>query len=90
MNENEEIVNQFIKTLRKSPRHEGVLNPWWEVDVASAGRSGWNEVSHKELTSQRYTIANIFRRLSQKDDPWKGIGRHASPLQKKMEHLPKH
>ncbi len=30
----------------------------------------WDELSESGLTSQRYTVKNIFRRLGQKDDPW--------------------
>ena len=35
----------------------------------------WREVN-ASMHSQRYRIANIFRRLGQKDDPWKDIARH--------------
>jgi bifunctional non-homologous end joining protein LigD len=40
----------------------------------------WDEVADPKLTAQRYTLRNIFRRLAQKDDPWKGIARRASSL----------
>lgn len=33
----------------------------------------WDELGASDLTSSRYTIKNIFRRLSQKDDPWSDI-----------------
>ncbi|MDT8430196.1 MAG: hypothetical protein RQ746_01545 [Bacteroidales bacterium] len=33
----------------------------------------WNEVHDKELHPQKYTMQNIFRRLSQKEDPWKNM-----------------
>ena len=35
----------------------------------------WKEVN-SSMHSQRYRIANIFRRLGQKDDPWKDMARH--------------
>lgn len=35
----------------------------------------WNEVHDKELHPQKYTMQNIFRRLSQKEDPWKNMHR---------------
>jgi bifunctional non-homologous end joining protein LigD len=35
----------------------------------------WDELAASDLTSSRYTIKNIFRRLSQKEDPWSDIGR---------------
>lgn len=40
----------------------------------------WDEVSSSELHPRRYTIENIFRRLAQKEDPWKGMGRHSRSL----------
>jgi bifunctional non-homologous end joining protein LigD len=33
----------------------------------------WEELAHKELTSQSYTIKNIFSRLESMEDPWKDI-----------------
>lgn len=33
----------------------------------------WSELKNKELTSQTYTIKNIFDRLDNMDDPWKDI-----------------
>lgn len=40
----------------------------------------WDELGDRALTPQRYTIANLFRRLAQKPDPWRDIARHAQPL----------
>lgn len=37
----------------------------------------WDELGAGDLHPRRYTIANILRRLGQKDDPWTGIRRHA-------------
>mgnify|MGYP005838466579 CR=1 FL=1 len=37
----------------------------------------WSEISDSELSPQKYTIENIFRRLSQKDDPWADFYKHA-------------
>lgn len=37
----------------------------------------WNEVQDKELQPQKYTMQNIFRRLSQKEDPWKNMHKKA-------------
>jgi len=39
----------------------------------------WHELS-KLSTSQHYTIKNIFRRVSQKEDPWKNMYKHACSL----------
>ncbi len=53
---------------------------------------GWDELSDPDLNSQSYNIKNIFRRLSQKKDPWKGTGNQAFSLisaQKELEKLKK-
>jgi len=34
---------------------------------------GWDELHDSELHSKSYTIENIFRRLGQKEDPWKSF-----------------
>lgn len=33
----------------------------------------WSEINSKDFDPQKYTINNIFRRLGQKEDPWKNI-----------------
>ncbi|OPX70999.1 MAG: ATP-dependent DNA ligase [Methanoregulaceae archaeon PtaB.Bin009] len=40
----------------------------------------WDELSHESLVSASYTIRNIFRRLGQKEDPWKDIFSHRQSL----------
>jgi bifunctional non-homologous end joining protein LigD len=40
----------------------------------------WKELGDSSLKPDTYTIRNVFRRLSQKEDPWKGIGRHARSI----------
>jgi bifunctional non-homologous end joining protein LigD len=40
----------------------------------------WDEVGKRDFEPGRYTVRNIFRRLSRKGDPWEDIGRHASSL----------
>lgn len=47
----------------------------------------WDELNDKEINSQSYNIKNIFRRLSQKDDPWKGIGRRGQSIKKAKKRL---
>jgi bifunctional non-homologous end joining protein LigD len=47
----------------------------------------WDELSDGDLTARSYTIRNIFRRLGQKGDPWKGLGRHARSLQEPARRL---
>jgi bifunctional non-homologous end joining protein LigD len=41
----------------------------------------WAELDDPKLEPQRYTIRNVFRRLSRKRDPWAEIGRHARALE---------
>jgi bifunctional non-homologous end joining protein LigD len=40
----------------------------------------WDEVKDKELNPQKYTISNIFYRISQKQDPWKEMSKNAVDL----------
>jgi len=47
----------------------------------------WDELRDKDVTSQSYTMKNIFRRLSHKQDPWRGIGRKTHSLSKAKQRL---
>jgi bifunctional non-homologous end joining protein LigD len=47
----------------------------------------WTELDRPGLHSKSYCAANIFRRLAQKDDPWKAIGKRAQSLRKPMQIL---
>ena len=47
----------------------------------------WNELDDASLGPRRYTIANLFRRLGQKRDPWAAIERHQRPLAAARERL---
>ncbi len=49
----------------------------------------WDELDKKGLNSQSYTIKNIFKRLSQKDDPWKSFKKKATTLDNSIEKLNK-
>lgn len=40
----------------------------------------WDELDDRNLHSRSYTIKNIFRRLGQKNDPWKNINHRARSL----------
>jgi bifunctional non-homologous end joining protein LigD len=42
----------------------------------------WHELD-EGVTSQSYNMGNLFKRLSKKGDPWKGIMDDARPLPKK-------
>lgn len=37
----------------------------------------WKEALSSDMTPQKYTVANIFRRMSRKEDPWADIRNHA-------------
>ncbi len=37
----------------------------------------WSELGRSDLGPRSYTIENIFRRLGNKEDPWRAMGRHA-------------
>lgn len=40
----------------------------------------WDELSDSKLRSDHYTILNIFKRLGQKEDPWKDFFKHKTSL----------
>lgn len=40
----------------------------------------WEELAHGELDPRACTLKNLFRRLGQKDDPWREIDRHRCRL----------
>jgi bifunctional non-homologous end joining protein LigD len=40
----------------------------------------WDEIGARDMSSERYTLGNIFRRLRQRDDPWRSMARHARSL----------
>jgi len=46
----------------------------------------WDELSSSGMGPRRYTLSSVFRRLGQKQDPWRGMDGHArsidSPRQK--------
>jgi len=72
----------FVDTVRNSYGHTLVapysLRPLPGAPVATP--VSWSEVRKKSLTPHRYTLANIFRRLAQKKDPWRAMRRHARDL----------
>jgi bifunctional non-homologous end joining protein LigD len=47
----------------------------------------WDELSDPNLHSQSYSVKNVFRRLGQKEDPWKGYMRHARSLSEPRHRL---
>jgi bifunctional non-homologous end joining protein LigD len=49
-------------------------------DAPVATPIDWTELKKSQLNPQTYNLNNIFRRLSQKDDPWKDIFRKRNRL----------
>lgn len=49
----------------------------------------WEELKDRRLYSARYSISNIFRRLGQREDPWREITRHGRTLNKPRRRLDK-
>lgn len=47
----------------------------------------WDELGKSDLHPRRYTVRNIQRRLGQREDPWKAMGRHARGLSGPREAL---
>lgn len=47
----------------------------------------WNELDRGDLGPRSYTVSNIFRRLSQKEDPWRGIDRRTGSVAGLRERL---
>lgn len=47
----------------------------------------WNELSRGSLRSANYNTRNLFRRLANLDDPWKGMGRSARSLEEPRQRL---
>jgi len=47
----------------------------------------WGEIGASGLSSRRYTVSNIFRRLSQKVDVWRDIDRHAAGIERPEERI---
>lgn len=41
----------------------------------------WDALGASGMSPRRYTIRNLFRRMSRKEDPWKGMGRRARALE---------
>jgi bifunctional non-homologous end joining protein LigD len=49
----------------------------------------WDELGDTQLDSRRFTMQNIFRRLGQKDDPWKGMMSEARGIKEPRQRLQK-
>lgn len=81
----------FLDTARNSFGQTGVMPyaPRAIEEAPVATPLEWDELDQADLGPQKYKIKNIFRRLSQKDDPFKNFYRHAYSLKGKTELLGK-
>lgn len=88
----DDLTVEFSKVERKGRLFLDVLrNGPAQTEVAAYGvraRPGapvatpleWDEVKDSGLTADRWTVRNLFRRLSRRDDPWAHVDRDARPL----------
>jgi bifunctional non-homologous end joining protein LigD len=72
----------FIDYLRNAYAQTGVA-PYSvraKAGAPVAAPLDWDELNRKELTSCSYNLRNIFKRLGQKQDPWREIDRSAGSI----------
>ena len=91
MRKNKRGGRLFLDYLRNSYAQTSVapyaLRP--NSGAPAATPISWEELKAKDLGSHTYTIENIFRRLGQKDDPWKNIRRYAGTMENARVQLQK-
>lgn len=83
----------FLDYLRNSYAQHGVAPYTLRAKSGApvATPLDWSELGDHDLHSQSYTIKNVFRRLGQKEDPWKDMMDNARSLGEargKLEKLP--
>ena len=72
----------FLDTMRNAYAQHAVA-PYGVRDRERAPVAvplDWDEATASSFDPQRVTVRNVFRRLSQKDDPWDGMARRARSL----------
>jgi bifunctional non-homologous end joining protein LigD len=72
----------FIDCLRNAYAQHGIA-PYAVRAIAAAPVATpleWDEIGDRTLHAQRYTVRNLFRRLSRRADPWRDMARHAASL----------
>jgi bifunctional non-homologous end joining protein LigD len=47
----------------------------------------WSELDRSGVGPKNFTVANLFRRLGQRDDPWRGAWRKARSLDRPLDRL---
>ncbi|MBX3049516.1 MAG: DNA ligase D [Anaerolineales bacterium] len=90
--EDSKFTTQFRKEKRKGRVFlDHLRNRYGHTSVAPytlrakpgapvAAPLSWDELDNPDLTSQSFTIANIFSRLEQGGDPWKDFFKFKAPL----------
>lgn len=77
----------FVDTLRNAYAQHGVapyaLRARKTAPVATP--VDWEELGH--VTPQKYTLRNVFRRMSRKTDPWIDIAQHAASVSRARKKL---
>jgi bifunctional non-homologous end joining protein LigD len=88
----EHLTTEFSKADRKGRLYLDVArNGHAQTEVAAYGVRGlpgapvatpleWDEVGRRDLTSRKWTIRNLFRRLARRPDPWAAFADAARPL----------
>lgn len=72
----------FLDVLRNGPAQTEVVAYGVRARPGApvAAPLEWDEVNAARLTSDRWTVRNLFRRLGRRDDPWADVERDARPL----------
>jgi len=72
----------FLDVLRNGPAQTEVVAYGVRARPGApvAAPLEWDEVKDAGLTADRWTVRNLFRRLSRRDDPWTDVDRDARPL----------
>jgi len=45
----------------------------------------WDELGDSDITARSWTVSNIFKRLGQREDPWRDIYRHRISIDRHMD-----
>lgn len=77
----------YLDVLRNSYSHTAVAlySVRAKPGAPVATPLSWDELEKGPVESNRYTVRNIFRRLGQRDDPWKGFEEQAASVKKARE-----
>ena len=79
----------YLDVLRNSYSHTAVA-PYSvraKPGAPVATPLAWEELEEDPVESTRYTIQNVFRRLGQREDPWKDFERQAGSVKSAREKL---